>query len=228
VTQVLEFVRIQQADAIAVRLLLDHGPRHAQVQPEALAPGDRMHVHGRMHDTGIGVDRGEARPELPAFLRKRIMSGALMGVPGPSAFLGGADDVVAGMGKGGRIEAAVVVPLRPHSGDAVTTVVRKAEDVLVATRRRRMDAVGAVQFPAAPPAARAEKVLGLRLLPVAEDEEPAMRHLLLERLQDLGRRLLAGQLDAVHPGTDRIERSDPSAEPLDDRDAFRIKGWHSG
>gem|GEM_PF-6011208 len=49
-----------------------------------------------------------------------------------------------------------------------------------------MNAVGTVQFPAAPPAARAQKIFHADLLFVFENNKPPVRHLDFERLEHLG------------------------------------------
>jgi len=130
------------------------------------------------------------------------MCGTLMDETGTPSVLGWTDDVVARMGKGVRDETAIIVPLGTHTRNPVTFVVRKAEDMSISTRSCRMNAVGALQLPAAPPTAGTEEVIDFQLFFVLEDNEPTVSHLVFKCFDEFAWRHHSGcQVNALHLST---------------------------
>ncbi len=228
VAQALELLGVEQPVTVSARQLLDDGAGHAQVKPEAFAPGDVVFVNRRMDDARGRVDRGEPVPErLPVF-GKRIVGGALVCEVGAAPVLGRPDDVVAGVRKRRRIEAAVVVPLRPHPGNTVARVVRKAEDVRIPAGRGRVHAVRAVQLPATPPGAGSQEIVDPERLIVLEDDESAARHFPLQGIQSVcGRWTFGGEVDPPNFDPDGVEGRYLRASPFDGPGAGLVERWEA-
>ena len=110
------------------------------MKPDALATGDGVLVYHGMYGPGGGIHRSKTAPEGLTLGRQGVMGRALMSKAGTAAVLGRADDVVAGVRERIGIEAAVVMPLRPDAGNAVTAIVRQPEDVPVANGRGPLSA----------------------------------------------------------------------------------------
>src|SRR6056297_2625446 len=224
--ELLQVVRVQQAKAILIRQLFDNGAGHAQMHPNAFLSGQGMLMYQRMHNAGGGIHGGQAAPAFLSVLWQCLEGEALMREMRAAALLGRANDVIAGMGKRGGQETAVIMPLRPDIGYAVTVIIGKAKDMAVATGRLRMDAVGTVQLAAAPPTTGTQEILGLQLHLVLEDEKTALRHFTFQSLKDFGwGRILGGK---VHPGdlrANRIESGQLTAIFFNDVGARRVYRW---
>src|SRR6056297_1405753 len=217
-------VRVEQAKGLGVGQFLDDRAGHAEMQPDAAAPGQRMDMHHRMHDARGGIDRRQPRPTLSCLLGQRVTRDTLMREMRAAAALGRADDVITGMREGGGDETAIVVPLRADIGDAVAAIIGQAKDMRIAIRRGGVDTVRAVQLAPAPPAACAQKRLMPDLGRVAKHHKATLRHFHFQRIQHLARRgCLGGKINAADLRADRLQRGNAAAERFDCGCAVRVE-----
>jgi hypothetical protein len=153
------------------------------------------------------------------------MGQPLVGKLGASPLFRRSDHVIAGVGKRIGVEAAVVVPLRPHTGDPVTSVVGQAEDMSIPARRCRVDGMGAMQFSSSPPAAHAQEIVHTDRPRVLENDKAQVRHLALECLDQLGwGRRLARQIHTLDFCAYRSQSRDTQAEAFDYGKILRVNG----
>ena len=167
-----------------------------------------------MHDTRIRIDRSQALPEFLPISRQGIKGGSLMRKVGSSTVFGHPHHVITHVRKGSRFKGSVIVPLRPHTENAVLAIVGEPKNVAIHVRGGRMHAVRTVYFATTPPLTGVEQLVDRQVVLFLEDDKAAVGHFCLEGLTDIFRwrcPWVLLKVQAVHLGADRVEWKDTNA-----------------